>query len=95
MKQQATIESEETPRPRDVHSRLQDLVDEHFGVRPTTPIEGLLAILESELGHTLGPPVQSVCSGCGEDVDAPHTWQECHGVLKARLDLAEKAPDSG
>lgn len=44
--------STQESRPPDVHSRLQDLVDEHFGVRPTTPVEGLLTILETELCGT-------------------------------------------
>lgn len=33
----------------DVHGRLQDIVDASFGFIPTTPIEGLLAILEKRL----------------------------------------------
>lgn len=33
----------------DTHTRLQTLVDESFGYVPTTPIPGLLAILEEKL----------------------------------------------
>jgi len=83
-------------RPRDVHCRLQELVDEHFGYRPTTPIEGLLTVLETELGGALGPALESsangeagdytvTCSGCGEEMDEPHKWRECHEIVKGHV----------
>lgn len=37
----------------DVHSRLTDIVDRHFGTRSTMPIEALLDVLEKELGPRL------------------------------------------
>ena len=33
----------------DIHDRLQTIIDEHFGPHPTTPVDGLLDILEREL----------------------------------------------
>ena len=33
----------------DVHARLTDLVDRHFGARPTMPIDALVDVLEREL----------------------------------------------
>jgi len=90
------------PRSPDVHSRLQDLVDENFGYRPTTPIEGLLTVLEKELPGALSPPLQSItngdagdytvaCSGCGEEMDEPHTWPECNAALKSEVDKLDGA----
>lgn len=90
------------PRPRDVHCRLQELVDEHFGYRPTTPIEGLLTILETELGGAIGPELVSTpnadsgdytvtCSGCGEEMDQRHTWKECHEALKEEREVLDGA----
>jgi hypothetical protein len=92
----------EKPEPAvlDVHYRLTALVDENFGYRSTMPIEALLTILEEKLPGALFPELQSAangesgdytttCSGCGEEMDEPHTWQECHAVVKDAFDNAD------
>lgn len=66
-----------------VHHRLTELVDRHFGTRPTKPVEELLDVLEDELAG-LAPQAR-------EDA-LLEAVEQCESEKRACAKLAERFP---